>query len=126
MTLANIAPITFLHVPDKAAARAFYSDVLGLTLVSEDDFALVYDLAGTMLRVSLVPDYVPHAHTVLGWRVADMDAAVDALAARGVTFLTYDGFGQDARGIWSAPDGSARVAWFNDPFGNNLSLTQTG
>ncbi len=126
MTLANIAPITFLHVPDKTAARAFYSDVLGLTLVSEDDFALVYDLAGTMLRVSLVPDYVPHAHTVLGWRVADMDAAVDTLAARGVTFLTYDGFGQDARGIWSAPDGTARVAWFNDPFGNNLSLTQTG
>lgn len=126
MTLANIAPITFLLVPDKASARAFYSDVLGLTLVSEDDFALVYDLAGTMLRVSLVADYVPHAHTVLGWRVADMDAAVDALTARGVTFLTYDGFGQDARGIWSAPDGSARVAWFNDPFGNNLSLTQTG
>lgn len=107
------------------AARAFYSDKLGLTPISEDDFALVYDLGGTMLRVSFVPDYSPHAHTVLGWRVNDIEGKVDELKARGVDFLIYEGFGQDDRGIWAAPDGSAKVAWFNDPFGNNLSLTQS-
>ena len=79
-----------------------------------------------MLRVSLVTNYVPHAHTVLGWRVADIGAAVADPNARGVTFLTYDGFGQDERGIWSAADGSANVAWINHPFGNNLSLTEGG
>jgi catechol 2,3-dioxygenase-like lactoylglutathione lyase family enzyme len=115
-----------LLVPERAAARAFFTDTLGLTLVSEDDFALVYDLGGTILRVSIVPDFAAHAHTVLGWRVADIAAMVDELTERGVKFLIYDGFGQDARGIWSEPGGGAKVAWFNDPFGNNLSLTQTG
>lgn len=122
--LKGIAPITFLLVPERDAARAFYTDKLGLTAVSEDDFALVYDLGGTMLRVSFVPDYAAHAHTVLGWRVDGIEAMVDALKARGVEFLIYDGFGQDERGIWSAPGGGAKIAWFNDPFGNNLSLTQ--
>lgn len=124
--LGGVAPITFLLVPERDAARAFYADKLGLTAVSEDDYALVYDLDGTMLRVSFVPDYVPHAHTVLGWRVDGIEAKVDELKARGVEFLIYDGFGQDARGIWSAPGGGAKVAWFNDPFGNNLSLTEGG
>jgi catechol 2,3-dioxygenase-like lactoylglutathione lyase family enzyme len=123
--LGGIAPITFLHVAERGAASVFYSDVLGLTLVSEDDFALVYDLGGTMLRVSIVQGFVPHPHTVLGWRVTDIGARVDELAARGVKFIIYDGFGKDARGMWVAPDGSAKVAWFNDPFGNNLSLTET-
>lgn len=123
--LGGIAPITFLLVPEREAARAFYSDKLGLTLLSEDDFALVYDLGGTMLRVSLVPDYTPHAHTVLGWRVTDIAATARDLKARGVDFLIYEGFGQDEQGIWAEPGGATRVAWFNDPFGNNLSLTQS-
>lgn len=124
--LAGVPPVTFLLVPERDAARAFYTDMLGLTLVSEDEFALVYDLGCTMLRVSFVPDYAPHGHTVLGWRSSDIGAAVAELAARGVAFLIYDGFGQDDQGIWTAPDGSAKAAWFNDPFGNNLSLTQAG
>lgn len=85
--LGGIAPITFLLVPDRDAAREFYAVKLGLTPVSDDDFALVYDLGGTMLRVSLVPDYVPHAHTVLGWRVTDIVVTVDELKARGIDFL---------------------------------------
>lgn len=124
--LAGIAPISFLLVPEREAARAFYSDLLGLTPVTEDDFALAYDLGGTMLRVSFVADYRPHAHTVLGWRVTDITATVAELRDRGLSFLVYDGFGQDDLGIWTSPDGAAKVAWFNDPFGNNLSLTQLG
>lgn len=123
--LGGVAAITFLLVSDRETARNFYTGTLGLPPVSEDDFALVYDLGGTMLRVSFVVDYKPHAHTVLGWRVDDIHAVASSLAARGVKFIIYDGFGQDDTGIWTAPDGAAKVAWFNDPFGNNLSLTQT-
>jgi catechol 2,3-dioxygenase-like lactoylglutathione lyase family enzyme len=124
--LGGIAPITFVLVPDREEARAFYSGKLGLNAVSEDDFALVYDLGGTMLRVSFVADYLPHGHTVLGWRVDDIHAMVGELKGRGVDMLVYDGFGQDEDGVWSAPDGAAKVAWFNDPFGNNLSVTHGG
>jgi catechol 2,3-dioxygenase-like lactoylglutathione lyase family enzyme len=122
--LAGLPPITFVAINDRDRARAFYSDVLGLTAVSEDFAALVYDLGGTTLRASLVENFVPHGHTVLGWHVPDIKAKVAELTARGVEFAFYEGFGQDADGVWSAPDGSAKVAWFNDPDGNNLSLTE--
>ncbi len=124
--LGGNPPITFLLVPERAAAQHFYSTILGLTPVSEDDFALVYDLGGTMLRVSFVAEYQPHPHTVLGWRVDDIAAAVRDLSTRGVKFMIYDGFGQDELGIWTEPGGGAKVAWFTDPFGNNLSVTQVG
>jgi hypothetical protein len=46
--------------------------------------------------------------------------------AKGITFTIYEGFGQDADGIWEVPGGGAKVAWFNDPDGNVLSLTEFG
>jgi catechol 2,3-dioxygenase-like lactoylglutathione lyase family enzyme len=116
--------ITFVLTPDHKRAAAWYRDVLGLTLVSEDGFAAVFDLAGTTLRLTSVPGWTPGAHTVLGWAVPDIKAAMAALKASGVTFLIYEGFGQDADGVWSAPGGFVKVCWFNDPDGNNLSLTQ--
>jgi catechol 2,3-dioxygenase-like lactoylglutathione lyase family enzyme len=76
------------------------------------------------LRLTEVPDHVASAHPVLGWEVPDIAATVEALTAKGVGFTIYAGMGQDARGIWTAPDGSAKVAFFNDPDGNGLSLTQ--
>jgi hypothetical protein len=84
----------------------------------------VFDLNGIQLRISTVPDHHPPVHTVLGWEVPDIVAAVTALKAQGVTFNIYEGFGQDELGIWTAPGSSNRVAWFLDPDGNNLSLTQ--
>jgi len=121
---ASAKAISFIITRDRAAAKVFYGAVLGFALTHEDDFAAVFDLNGTMLRVSTVPDHVAQAHTVLGWAVQDIETAVRTLAAAGVAFNIYDGFGQDALGIWSAPGGTNKVAWFKDPDGNVLSLTQ--
>ena len=124
MTLANKTAVTFILTRDRAKAKAFYSEVLDLKQTGEDNFAVSYDLNGRPLRLTDVADHVPGAHTVLGWNVEDISATAAELKARGVEFLIYEGFGQDENGIWSSPDGTAKVAWFNDPDGNNLSLSQ--
>jgi catechol 2,3-dioxygenase-like lactoylglutathione lyase family enzyme len=113
----------FVGVSDLDAARTFYGDVLGLDLRDERPFALVADVDGTMLRITAVDVAAAAPYTVLGWAVGDIAATVDELAGRGVTFTRYDGMGQDERGIWTAP-GGAKIAWFLDPDGNNLSLTE--
>lgn len=124
MSLANARPIAMITTRDRKAAESFYGDTLGLTRKGDDGFAALFDLDGVTLRLTEVPDYAASGHPVLGWQVEDMDAAVDALAARGVGMNIYDGLGQDAKGIWTAPDGSCKVVFFNDPDGNGLSLTQ--
>jgi catechol 2,3-dioxygenase-like lactoylglutathione lyase family enzyme len=119
---ANL-PIAFLATANPANARAFYADTLGLSLRSEDDFSLVFDLAGIPLRIQKVREFQPHAFTALGWQVPDVTQTVEALRARGVTFERYPFLSQDAHDIWDAP-GGARIAWFKDPDGNLLSLTE--
>lgn len=116
--------LAFVATLDPARARDFYGRVLGLRLVSEDAFALVFDANGTMLRVSVVREFVPAPYTVLGWLVPDIQQTVRELAQRSVVFQRFDGLEQDQSGIWSAP-GGAKVAWFRDPDGNTLSVTQT-
>jgi catechol 2,3-dioxygenase-like lactoylglutathione lyase family enzyme len=124
MSLAESNPVCFVSTADRDRARQFYGGTLCLAGEREDDFALVYDLAGGgVLRITTLPDFAPSPHPVLGWNVADIVATVRALAAGGVTFSIYEGMGQDADGIWTAPDGSAKVAFFADPDGNVLSLT---
>jgi len=120
----NPKVITFIVTRDRARAKAFYGDTLGFACLSEDMFATVFDLNGISLRISTVKDHQPPPHTVLGWGVPDIVASVTALKTKGIAFTIYEGFGQDALGIWTAPDSSNRVAWFLDPDGNNLSLTQ--
>jgi catechol 2,3-dioxygenase-like lactoylglutathione lyase family enzyme len=115
--------VAFVPAADLSRARAFYEQVLGLPLVSQDDFACVFDAHGTMLRVTAVPGLAPAGYTVLGWKVTGIEAMVEGLAARGVVFTRYDGMDQDDRGIWTAPGGD-KIAWFADPDGNTLSLTQ--
>lgn len=115
--------IAFVATTDMARARTFYGRVLGLHAVEQSDFACVFDANGTMLRVTAVAEVSDAGYTVLGWRVADVAATVQALTARGVTFERYDGVEQDALGVWTTPGGD-RVAWFTDPDGNTLSLTQ--
>ncbi len=124
MPLTDAAPIAFIVTRDRAVAEAFYGNTLGLRRLPGDDFAAVYDLAGVAMRLTEVPDFAPAQHPVLGWRVADIAATVRALAAKGVVFTVYPGMGQDDLGIWTAPDGVAKVAFFPDPDGNVLSLTQ--
>jgi catechol 2,3-dioxygenase-like lactoylglutathione lyase family enzyme len=115
--------IGFVSVTDATRARDFYEGVLGLELVEEGPFALEFDCAGTMLRVTLASHVSPAPYTVLGWRVADIEATVGALAAAGISPQVYEGFGQSEAGIWLAPSG-AKVVWFKDPDGNLLSVTE--
>jgi catechol 2,3-dioxygenase-like lactoylglutathione lyase family enzyme len=104
-------------------AVAFYRDVLGLTLVYNDDFAVVFDANGTELRIQKVERFTPQPFTTLGWQVTGIEAVVAALGKRGVRFERYPGMDQDASGIWTAPSG-ARIAWFQDPDGNLLSVAE--
>ena len=115
--------VAFVATTDPKRAKAFYAKTLGLHLVSEDGFALAFDAGGTMLRVAIVQALQPAGYTVLGWIVPDIAKAGRALVKRGVTFQRYEGMQQDALGVWSSPSG-ARVAWFTDPEGNTLSLTE--
>jgi catechol 2,3-dioxygenase-like lactoylglutathione lyase family enzyme len=115
--------IAFAATTHPERAKAFYARTLGLEFVSQDPFALVFDAGGTMLRVAIVRQLNPAAHTVLGWDVADIAEAVRNLEAQGVRFERYEGLPQNDAGIWTSPSG-ASVAWFKDPDGNLLSLTQ--
>ncbi len=117
--------IAFVATTNPVQARRFYADSLGLKLVAEElPFALVFDAHGTMLRVTVVEKFAPASHTVLGWHVPDAVAAVSQLHEAGVKMEIYAGLAnQDEHGIWTSPSG-ARVAWFKDPDGNTLSVTQ--
>ena len=116
--------VAFVATSDPDRAKKFYRDTLGLRLVSEQlPFALVFDLHGTMLRVSIVNKFKPAGFTVLGWHVPKIQVAVTALTKAGVEFERYPGMDQDELGIWSSPSG-ARIAWFKDPDGNTLSLSE--
>jgi catechol 2,3-dioxygenase-like lactoylglutathione lyase family enzyme len=113
----------FIPTRDFDRARGFYVDLLGLTLVHEDEFALEVKANGTHIRITKVGDFTPHPFTSLGWRVPEIASVVKALLAKGVTFERFSFLEQDADGIWAAP-GGAKVAWFRDPEGNVLSLSQ--
>src|SRR6516165_7880037 len=115
--------VAFVATRDSARARVFYRDTLGLRLVSEDEFALVFDVAGTMLRVTTVQEVAAAKYTVLGWHVSDIVRVAKELEASGVRLERYAGMQQDELGIWNSPSG-AKVAWFKDPDGNILSITQ--
>lgn len=124
MSLKESSAVTFILTPDRPRAQAYYAGVLGLTLLREDPFAAVFDLGGgTILRLTNISPHTPSPHTVLGWQVADIRQSMTDLKSRGVEFIEYPGM-TDADGLWTAPDGSAKVCWFNDPDGNNLSLTE--
>jgi catechol 2,3-dioxygenase-like lactoylglutathione lyase family enzyme len=123
--LETSAPMAFIATAMPDRARAFYADTLGLPLTVDDDFSLVFDLNGVPLRVQKVRELQPQPFTALGWQVADVAATVGALRTRGVTFERYPFLQQDAQEIWDAP-GGARIAWFKDPDGNLLSLTEVG
>ena len=115
--------IAFAGASDLRQARLFYEQTLGLPVIEHNDFACVFDANGTMLRVTAVAEVARAGYTVLGWRVSDIAAMVLGLAAKGVVFLRYDGMDQDDSGVWTTPGGD-KVAWFADPDGNVLSLTQ--
>lgn len=115
--------VAFVPTRDFKKARAFYEGTLGLRFVSEDGFALVMDANGTLVRISKVPEFKPHQFTILGWEVPNIEKVVAGLEEGGIRFERYGFPGQDEQGIWTAPSGD-KVAWFKDPDGNILSVSQ--
>jgi catechol 2,3-dioxygenase-like lactoylglutathione lyase family enzyme len=115
--------IAFVPTTDLARSRVFYAETLGLHVTDESPYACVFDANGTMLRLTPVRKLSRTRYTVLGWSVGDIASTVAALVAAGVLFVRYRGMDLDEAGIWTAPGGD-RVAWFEDPDGNVLSLTQ--
>ncbi|MEA3143394.1 MAG: hypothetical protein QOG31_718 [Thermoplasmata archaeon] len=120
--LADAQPLCFVAATNPRRAREFYGDVLGLRFIAEDGFALVFHCGATQLRVQKVESLVPQPATALGWVVPDIGAAVAGLRAKGVAFLRFPWMAQGSD-VWTAPGGPL-MAWFKDPDGNTLSLTQ--
>lgn len=121
--LDRCAVIAFAAATDLDRAREFYQGILGLPMVDQSPYACVFDACGTMLRVTAVAQVATPGYTILGWRVDDIDGTVAGLHAKGVSFTRYEEMGQDDSGIWTTPNGD-RIAWFTDPDGNTLSLTE--
>ena len=125
--LGSMPVVAFVPCLQPERVRPFYEETLGLRFVSQDTFAVVFEANGVMVRVvnvTGVPGHKPAPFTILGWLVTDIEDTVRALVGRGVEFQRYPGMEQDLLGIWSSPSG-ARVAWFKDPEGNVLSVTES-
>jgi catechol 2,3-dioxygenase-like lactoylglutathione lyase family enzyme len=114
--------VAFVSTTNAGHARAFYRDKLGLKLISEDGFALVFASGAAPLRISLAKEVKPAPYTVLGWDVKDLRATILELKQAGITCEIFGFFKQDDLGIWTAPNGD-QVAWFKDPDGNILSVS---
>src|SRR5215210_6106664 len=121
--LNHLNVVAFVATSRPDDARSVYEETLGLRLVTDDAFAIAFDAHGVMLRVQKVQGHMPPPYTVLGWDVADIHASVEELSRRGVRCERYEWLGQDDAGVWTASSG-AKIAWFKDPDGNTLSLTQ--
>lgn len=120
--LGSINIVAFVPTRDAEKARAFYEGVPGLRFVQDDGFALVLDANGIMVRIARA-QFTPAPFTILGWQVPDIGKVAAVLQERGVQFERFGFFEQDALGIWTAPTGD-KVAWFKDPDGNILSVSQ--
>lgn len=121
--LATSKMIGFVPTRDSARSREFYEQKLGFRFVSDDPFALVLKAGETMIRVAKAKDFTPAPYTVLGWEVQNIEAVVAWLVQRGVVFEKYPFVLDQELGIWTAPTGD-KVAWFKDPDGNVLSVSQ--
>jgi catechol 2,3-dioxygenase-like lactoylglutathione lyase family enzyme len=122
-TIASCHLIAFVFTERPVEAKEFYKNILGLQLLEDTHAALVFNANGIMLRITKLQTFRPDHFTVVGWKVPHIAAAVEELARKGVQFERYEGFGQDDYGIWTSPEGS-KIAWFKDPDGNILSMTQ--
>lgn len=114
--------VGFVLTIDYARAREFYEGKLQLRVIGQDDFALSLAAGENRIRISKAPGFTPLRSTVLGWEVSDIEAVASWLQSRGIELEKYP-WVQSASGIWDAPGGD-RVAWFKDPDGNTLSISQ--
>jgi catechol 2,3-dioxygenase-like lactoylglutathione lyase family enzyme len=120
--LGSTNVVAFVPTKDPEKAKAFYVDVLGLRFVKDDGFAMVFDANGIMVRVARA-QFTPAPFTILGWQVSEIEQMARSLQEKGIQFERFGFFEQDPLGIWTAPTGD-KVAWFKDPDGNMLSISQ--
>lgn len=113
----------FLPTINPEASKRYYTEVLGLNLISEDNYSLVFEQEDMLLRITVVQEFTPQPFTVFGFKIEDIIYQVKALTDKGILFERYGHFDQDEHGIWTAPS-QAKIAWFKDPDGNLLSLTE--
>jgi catechol 2,3-dioxygenase-like lactoylglutathione lyase family enzyme len=125
MNLQSSTPVVFVYVTDRERAVAFYRDTLGFTQGRANAHGDYLDMGKALIHVMAMPDHKASPHPVVGWDVPDIAATAAALKERGVAMTVYEGFGQDEMGIWTAPDGFPKLAWFADPDGNFLQLSQS-
>lgn len=116
-------PVSFIATDSPDEARVFFAEVLGLELLEATPFALVFLDGAHVLRVQIVSELQPVDYTVHGWQVTDIARDIEELTSKGVRFQRFDQLNQDALGVWTTPDGN-KIAWFSDPSGNTLSLTE--
>ena len=121
--LGSMKIVAFVPIKDSEKARSFYEGVVGLRFVKDDGFALVFEANGIRVRAAQMKDFTPAQFTVLGWQVYEIENVVRDLQKKGVHFEIFGFFQQDELGIWTAPTGD-KVAWFKDPDGNILSVSQ--
>jgi len=121
--LGNCQLAAFVATADPEKAREFYESTLGLELISDEEYAIVFNANGTTLRIQKSAPFTPHPFTSLGWHVPDMEAMMSELRSKGVVFEQYPWMPADSDGVMTFPSG-AKVAWFKDPDGNLLSLDQ--
>lgn len=123
MSRSNQPLYTFVPVTDGDRAKSFYEGVLGLTLLEDTPFAVVFKVPGGTLRLAKTPHFTPQPFSLISWVVDDLETDMATLREKGVVFEFFDGLPQDKQGVWTVPDG-AKVCWFKDPDGNLLSLSQ--
>jgi len=122
--LSSARSSIFLATTKATEAQDFYTNVLGLKFVEDNEFALVFHMAGAELRISKVPEFTPQPFTVLDWQVSDIKSGVAELKKKGISFVIYDFMEQDEDGIWLVPNDTTKIAWFKDPDNNVLSISQ--
>lgn len=116
--------VTYAYVTDLVRATGFYTEILGFTVRKRGEHGDTIDMGRSLLHLTPMADHEPGPHPVIGWEVPDVVAFVEALKARGVAMTIYEGMGQDPLGVWTSPDGATKLAWFPDPDGNVLMLSQ--
>jgi catechol 2,3-dioxygenase-like lactoylglutathione lyase family enzyme len=123
MKLKDSKMVGFLATSSPDISKLFYDEILDLTLIEETPFALVFESVNAVIRIQKTEEVFPPPYTTIGWEVENIEFTARALSESGVQFERYEGMNQDYLGVWDVPNGS-KVAWFKDPDGNLLSITE--
>lgn len=121
----DATPIAFVYTVDRERALEFYQGVLGLAVRDSDAYGDNIALEHALMRLTVLPDHKPSPHPVIGWEITGIETFARELQRRGVSFSRFPGMEQDELGIWTSPDSKSRLAFFLDPDGNMIMVSET-